>query len=123
MPPIKTFQYSKKAFLRALIDKVVVQAFDWDYLTDCHNRSPELLLAALGEGELTDAKLDELQTTGATIVGWNYKSIGTPEIEAIHSRGLKAWVYTVNDPSRARLLHDAGIDGIITDVPSQLLLN
>ena len=43
------------------------------------------------------------------------------EIEAIHAKGLKAWVYTVDDPARARQLIAAGIDGIITNVPAQMI--
>jgi glycerophosphoryl diester phosphodiesterase len=30
-------------------------------------------------------------------------------------------VYTVNDPQRANELIDAGIDGIITDVPGKIM--
>ena len=37
------------------------------------------------------------------------------EIRAIHARGLKAWVFTVNEPAHAARLIDASIDGIFTD--------
>jgi len=107
---------------KRLIDSVVVQAFDWDYLAGCHSLAPELTLAALGEGTLTDEKLEQIENMGAKIVGWNYKNIGTAQIESIHRRGLKVWVYTVNDQGRAKHLSKAGIDGMITDVPSELVL-
>ncbi len=39
------------------------------------------------------------------------------DIEQIHAAGLQAWVWTVNDPARARELLDMGADGICTDDP------
>jgi glycerophosphoryl diester phosphodiesterase len=36
-------------------------------------------------------------------------------IKHAHAMGLRAWVYTVNDPQRAEQLRQWGIDGIITD--------
>jgi glycerophosphoryl diester phosphodiesterase len=80
-----------------------------------------LVLAALGSKELTDSRLDQIQRTGARIVGWDHQEIGAGEIEAIHARGLRAWVYTVNDPERAQALIKAGIDGIISDCPATML--
>jgi glycerophosphoryl diester phosphodiesterase len=65
--------------------------------------------------------VDQIETTGSRIVGWDHQQVGPREIAAIHQRGFRAWVYTVNDPRRARELIDAGIDGIITDFPETLL--
>ena len=39
-------------------------------------------------------------------------------IEYAHSKGLKVWVYTINDPEIANRLLDGGVDGIITDNPA-----
>jgi glycerophosphoryl diester phosphodiesterase len=36
-------------------------------------------------------------------------------LERIHTAGLRALVYTLNDPDRARDLLRLGIDGIVTD--------
>lgn len=41
-------------------------------------------------------------------------------VEAAHARGLKVWVYTVNDVATAHQLLAAGVDGIITDNPAIL---
>ncbi len=106
---------------KQLLDHVVVQSFDWKYVSDCHRLAPDLVLAALGSKELTPEKLDEIQRTGSRIVGWDHKEIGRQQIEAIHQRGLRAWVYTVNDPQRANELIEAGIDGIITDFPGRIM--
>ena len=78
------------------------------------------MLAALGSGPLTDPKLDAVQAAGARIVAWGADRIGSRQIRAIHARGLKAWVYTVNEPAHAARLIDATIDGIFTDEPAAL---
>lgn len=103
-----------------LLHEVVVQAFDWSYVAECHRLEPSIVLAALGGRELTDTKLDLIEETGAHIVAWHHGSIGAPEVERIHARGLQAWCFTVNSLDRVEELLDAGIDGIITDIPAQV---
>lgn len=104
-----------------LLDRVVVQSFDWDYVRDCHRLAPTLALAVLGSDPLSSDKLDLAVKSGARIVGWNHERIGRKEIQSIHARGLKVWVYTVDDVTRARQLIADGIDGIITNVPGRML--
>src|SRR5687768_8822153 len=61
-----------------LVNAVIVQAFDWEYLTDFHKLEPKQVLGALGppstkdgkrltdeEKKLTPAWIDEAQKTGA----------------------------------------------------------
>jgi glycerophosphoryl diester phosphodiesterase len=103
-----------------LLDQVVVQAFDWDFLADCHRLAPRLVLGALGNKELTPEKLDKVAKTGASAVGWSDEHIDAAGIAAIHGRGWKAWVWTVDDPKRAVTLVEAGADGIITNVPAEM---
>jgi glycerophosphoryl diester phosphodiesterase len=103
---------------KKLLEHVVVQAFDWDYLTGCHQIAPELVLAALGHKEFTPDKLDQIAKTGARIVGWEDKFTTDETIAAIHARGWKAWVWTVDDPKRIEQLVQAKIDGIISNRPA-----
>lgn len=105
---------------KKLIDNVVVQAFDWDYLADCHKLAPELVLGALGHEEVTAEKLDQVAKTGAKVVGWEDKYTTPETIRQIHDRGWKAWVWTVDDPARAVALVAAGADGIITNRPADV---
>ena len=104
---------------KKLLDSVVVQSFDWDYLTGCHALAPDLVIAALGHKEFTPTKLDEIAQTGASIVAWEDKFTDASTIAAIHARGWKAWVWTVDDPARITELVRAKIDGIITNRPTQ----
>ena len=36
-------------------------------------------------------------------------------MQLAHQRGLKVWVYTIDDPDQANELLDMGVDGIITN--------
>ncbi len=104
-----------------LVDTVVVQSFDWDYLRCCRRIESTLTLAALGDGQLSTEKLDEIEELEAAIVGWHHQRVGTNEIASIHRRGLQAWAFTVNDSDRALQLIDDGIDAIISDIPAVML--
>jgi len=111
-----------------LINKVVVQSFDWEYLRAFHEQEPEQVLGALGPpGRLADgtpsqgkpkelnaAWLDELQKTGAKVAVWSDK-VSRATVQLAHQRGLRLWVYTIDDPAQAQELLDMGVDGIITN--------
>jgi glycerophosphoryl diester phosphodiesterase len=103
-----------------LLDRVVVQSFDWDYLEGCRRLAPNLVLAALGDKEVTTEKLDQVAKTGARAVGWADRYTTAQTIAAIHARGWKAWVYTVDEPGRARQLVRAKVDGLITNQPAAI---
>jgi glycerophosphoryl diester phosphodiesterase len=103
-----------------IIADVVVQAFDWDYLGNCHEICPDLILGALGGGEFAQSDISKIKLAGAQVVGWSYKDVTPEMIKLVHAQGWKLWVYTVNDPKEALKLVTAGIDGIITDTPKQI---
>lgn len=113
---------------RGWLNRLIVQSFDWEYLRAFHELEPRQLLGALGppctladgrmamniSGALGGPWLDELEKTGARIAVWN-KRISGRSVRLSHERGLKVWVYTVNDSASANRLLDHGVDGIITD--------
>jgi glycerophosphoryl diester phosphodiesterase len=104
-----------------LIDQVVVQAFDWNFVAECRKLSPRLALGTLSG---KPANLDQLRAaaaTGADLIVWDHKKIDREQINQIHELGKKAWVYTVDDPQRAAQLIAYGIDGIITNKPAEML--
>jgi glycerophosphoryl diester phosphodiesterase len=115
---------------RNLIDQVVVQAFDWSFLRECRALAPDLILGALGppsrrDGrELTESEkwlnagyLDEIELIGAQLVVWNRQIHPASVIEA-QRRGLRVWVYTINEPVTAAVLVGLGVHGVITDNPA-----
>ena len=69
-----------------------------------------LLLDKLSEGWLAQALSLQCQA-----VITNYALMDKALIEQLHAAGLKALVYTVNDPASADWLVGNGVDGIITD--------
>jgi glycerophosphoryl diester phosphodiesterase len=110
-----------------LVNKVVVQSFDWNYLKDFHQQEPKQILGALGPlwgrngKQLSDAEkvldkswVDEVKNSGASVAVWN-NQITKESVAYAHSQGLKVWCYTINDPAMANKLLDLGADGIITD--------
>lgn len=106
---------------KGLLDKAIVQSFDWQFVTECHRLAPRLSLAALGKSLLTAARLDEIARTGARIVAWKQERLGRREIAAVHRRGWQCFAYTVNDARRARQLVEWGLDGLITDLPAEMM--
>ncbi len=110
-----------------LINAVVVQSFDWNYLQDFHQLAPQQALAALGppyarngkrlsddEKPLSPTWVDAAQKAGAQIVVWD-RQLSRAAVTYAHEHGMKVWVYTIDDPAVAAELLDLGVDGIITN--------
>lgn len=112
------------------VNRVVVQSFDWQFLKQFNQLEPAQVLGALGPpSKLADGSehkrpklldetwLDLIAPTGAKVVVWS-REISAGAVEAAHNRGLKVWVYTIDDPALAESLLQSGVDGIITNNPS-----
>jgi glycerophosphoryl diester phosphodiesterase len=100
---------------RELYDRIVVQAFDWHFIADCHRLEPRLTLGVLGSKELEADMLRQAVALGAHLIGWRESDLTQEHIASAHAVGLKVWSYTINKPERARELVEAGLDGVITD--------
>jgi glycerophosphoryl diester phosphodiesterase len=103
---------------KGLTDRVVVQAFDWEFVAECRRRSPRLALGTLSGKPANPEQIKAAADTGADIIVWDHQKIGRREIAQIHELGKKAWAYTIDDPNRAKQLIAAGLDGIITNKPA-----
>lgn len=104
-----------------LIEKVVVQSFDWEYVARCRQLSPKLVLATLSGKPAAPEQLAAAAATGADIIVWDHRKIDGDQIAQIHKLGKKAWAYTIDEPARARQLIRAGLDGVITNKPAEML--
>lgn len=112
---------------KQLINEVVVQSFDWDYLADFHRLEPKQALGGLGpwgtyrgrkltdaDKELSPTWVDEAIRVGVKVVVWN-RQVNRAAVDYAHQRGLKVWVYTIDEEPVANSLLDAGVDGLITN--------
>jgi len=106
---------------KKLLDQVVVQSFDWQYVAECRKLSPRLALCTLSSKPANDDQIRAAAATGADAIVWNHEKIGRPQIDLIHQLGKKAWVYTVDEAPRAKALIAAHIDGIITNKPAEMI--
>lgn len=117
---------------KEMLNDVFVQAFDWDFIASCHELAPGLALGTLGpprkpdgsaypreERYLNSMFLDRVEKTGASVVGWNSQVTKAGVAEA-HRRGLRVWVYTINELDDALRLLEIGVDGIISDNPAMV---
>lgn len=112
---------------RELIHRVIIISFDWRFLRELHELEPAQVLGALGTPTRLShgrkplhvrrglrSRLKDLVKTGARIAVWN-RRISKRDVQAAHRRGLKVWVYTIDDARTARRLLKMGVDGIITN--------
>jgi glycerophosphoryl diester phosphodiesterase len=112
---------------RNLLNRVVVIAFDWRFLRQLHALEPSLLLGALGPPvRLSNGRrptrirrglavrLKDLVKTGAKLAVWNHR-VSKGAVQIAHRRGLRVWVYTINDARQALQLTARGVSGIITN--------
>jgi len=117
---------------RNWVNAAVVQSFDWEYLRVLHAELPDQVLGALGprgrpdgkpltaeEKILSPAYLDEIAAAGARVAVWS-RDLTHESVAAAHARGLKVWVYTIDNPELMRAILALGVDGIITNRPALL---
>lgn len=115
---------------KSLVNRVVVQSFDWNFLRDYHRLDPGQVMAALGplgsragkkltddEKALNRAWLEEVRDSGARIAAWN-RQVDAAAVREAHAMGLKVLVYTIDEPEVAAQLLAAGVDGIISNNPA-----
>ena len=110
-----------------LVNEVIVQSFDWEYVAAVHEMLPEQVLGAIGpsrvwngkrlsdeERELSREWIDEAAKTGARVLVWNAQI--TPEtISYAHDKGFKLFIYTISELEPAMRVLEAGVDGVITN--------
>lgn len=104
-----------------LTEQVVVQAFDWEFVKECHRLAPTMTLCTLSGKAASDEQIRAAAETGADVIVWNHEKLPYEQIDLIHRLGKKAWVYTIDDPERAAGFIAAGIDGIITNKPATMM--
>lgn len=104
-----------------VVDDVMVQAFDWDWLEEVHAAEPRLLLGALGGDDPTAERLADLERTGARIVHWNHKRLTKKAARVVRASGRLLCVYTVDDEAAFRHCLDLGVQMVTTNRPGHFV--
>jgi glycerophosphoryl diester phosphodiesterase len=92
----------------------LLSSFSPQSLAGARESAPALPRALLLD-KLHDGWFEEAQGLGCVAVVTHYNVMNADVLGRLHGAGLRALVYTVNDPAPAARLVGLGIDGIITD--------
>ena len=92
----------------------LLSSFRPEALAGARATAPELPRALLVDA-LWDGWFEVAQQLGCVAVVSNHKLMDAALIAQLHGHGLRALVYTVNEPDDVQRLMSLGIDGIITD--------
>ena len=104
-----------------LVDEVLVQSFDWDWLEEIHRLEPRLALAALGKDPLTPELLERLERTGACMAHWDARKLRLEDVGLLKGRGYLVALYTIDDEIGFAGAAAAGADAITTNRPGRLV--
>ena len=100
---------------KQVLDRVIVQAFDWNFIADVRKLEPDLPTGLLGKQRLDAEKLARVREIAPRVIGWDFRDLDAAVIRTGHDAGVKVWSWTVNSEAKARELAAAGLDGLITN--------
>lgn len=113
---------------RGMIGEVIVISFDFPTLKEIKRLEPRIATGALVRADWFSARgndverivRDAIDTTGADYFMPNYAPVTEALVNAVHARGLKIGVWTVNNSNDMQRLAGWGVDAITTDRPDEL---
>ncbi|WP_305092286.1 glycerophosphodiester phosphodiesterase family protein [Prescottella sp. R16] len=119
-----------------VVDKVMIQSFDWSSLPLVRAAEPSIPLVMLWNepkwvtGSPWTGPVDydavggdifaAAQQLGADVMSPTHTLVDANLIEGAHDAGRRVVPWTVDDPARMNELVDLGVDGIITNYPTRL---
>lgn len=95
---------------REMLDEAVIISLDYDIIQYIEENYPEIKT-----GYLYFFSLGDVSRINTDFLIMEESAVKPSAIEKIHSRGKKAFVWTVNKPEALKGLIDAEVDGVITD--------
>ena len=113
-------------FLRdnSFTDQVILQSFDWQFLTEVHRLAPEIATGALGPNKLfatpTASAIEHMLTFGAAIVHWRAGDLTKADVDRSHAAGLLVCSYTTDDAAGWLRGKAMGIDAMCTNDPEAM---
>lgn len=102
------------------LNRVVIQSFDHRSLRAAKKLEPKLVISPLVENTLLNYSL-LAKDLKAAIVSPNLLWITAPEVQDLHSHGIRVVPWTANEEKEWARLIEIGVDGIITDYPEECI--
>ena len=96
------------------VPQPLLSSFSVEALQTARDAGPQLPRGLLLDS-LDDGWFEQAQSLGCVAVITQFELMDAAVIKRLHSVGLRALVYTVNDADEAQRLIALGIDGLITD--------
>lgn len=101
-----------------VIEKSILQSFDFRTLTEAKKIEPSLRLSALVEREKNFCELAE--KAGAQFASPYHILLTSSEVALCHAKNIQVVPWTLNTESEWSAALDMNVDGIITDYPRRL---
>ena len=95
---------------------VMVQAFDWSFITALRALDATLPLGVLGDQVIDATAIANAQAAGANMMAYAYTRIDAPAVAAVHAAGMEIYAWTVMG-GNTQVMADLGCDGLITNDP------
>jgi glycerophosphoryl diester phosphodiesterase len=92
----------------------LLSSFSEDALAAARRAAPELPRALL-TGDLPTDWVERCEVLGCVALDAHHATLSEDIVRQAHQRGLRVACYTLNDPARAKVLLDWGVDCVITD--------
>ena len=99
-------------------DNIIVSSFHHDKIKRLQELEPKLKLALLTDSEFIEIE-KYLSTNGLNSYSYHpeINLISKEDVEILHEKGIKVFVWTVNKEEDLAYLIKLGVDGVITNYP------
>ena len=102
------------------LENFLVSSFDHNAITEVRNLDARIPIGVLLDG--FPGNYPEIaEKLKAFSVNQRIGFVNEAFVKDAHYRGLKVFVYTVNDPDDIRRMEDMGVDGVFTNYPDRVL--
>ena len=101
-------------------DSILVSSFNHSELEAVHRMDRNIKIGVLIAGPPVNAVATAVGL-GAYSMHLTLKFVDRAVVEEAHSRGLRVFVFTVNDPDDIYRMERLGVDGVFTNYPERVL--
>jgi glycerophosphoryl diester phosphodiesterase len=102
-----------------IYDRLLVSSFDHEQLRRVRQLDPAIAIGALFKQPPADA-VEFAERLGCYSVNVAIAHVDAALVADAHDRGLKVYVYTVNDLADLARMRSIGVDGVFSDYPERV---